>query len=126
MSFLNTKRNVDPSGTQVAQPECHLAQITNKDIAAAKTVCVYCQHDAGPTAVFSRAQQLQEGHEICLHASRYRIPYEFKKRKTNRKDMNSSKEEDAEEQLTSSWLDLKVGLPPWASSMMVRNESVVC
>jgi hypothetical protein len=45
--------------------------ISDEDAEAAAQVCSFCT--AGPENAFSPAQLLQGGHEICLHAIRYRI-----------------------------------------------------
>jgi 23S rRNA-/tRNA-specific pseudouridylate synthase len=54
------------------------AELSSEDIQAAKEICSCCHNFSSS---FTVSQLLQGGHEICLHASRYQIPFLPKNKK---------------------------------------------
>jgi 23S rRNA-/tRNA-specific pseudouridylate synthase len=85
----------------------HPASVSEEDSKAATEICPFCTK--GPKEAFSSSQLLQGGHQICLHALRYRIPFHAKKSGANTATSSSS---DTNEPLGE--VNLQVGLPPWA------------
>eukprot|EP00934_Nitzschia_sp_Nitz4_P009338 Nitzschia sp. Nitz4//scaffold173_size47512//39053//44677//NITZ4_007167-RA/size47512-processed-gene-0.41-mRNA-1//-1//CDS//3329538829//9328//frame0 len=79
----------------------HPPTISDVDVNAAKDICTFCSQ--GAKAAFSPAQLLQGGHEICLHAFRYKV------------HIHAKGQVASEDVHTLAELDLKVDLPPWAS-----------
>lgn len=88
--------------------------LSNEDIQAARETCRCCQSkqslvEDGIVASFTKAQLLQRGFSICLHAYRYNIPILSKKKK--HKPMSKV---PSETETPIAELDLQVGLPKWA------------
>jgi 23S rRNA-/tRNA-specific pseudouridylate synthase len=73
------------------------ADLSDDDVRAAKAICPCCRD---VSSSFTPSQLLQGGHEICLHAYRYQVPFLSKAKKS------------AVEPITT--LDLQVSLPIWA------------
>eukprot|EP00980_Cylindrotheca_fusiformis_P026036 scaffold15259_cov122-Cylindrotheca_fusiformis.AAC.2 len=77
------------------------AVLSSDDVRAAEEICPCCKDMASS---FTSAQLLQGGHEICLHALRYQIPFLPKARTTSTLE-------------TLANLDLEVPLPIWAKDI---------
>ena len=83
----------------------HLSCISEEGVKAAADICACCTE--GPGAAFTPAHLLQGGHQICLHAYRYRIPF-FSRGKGNKSTQGSG------ERVLLDKVDLKVEAPTWA------------
>ena len=86
-------------------PTLHLSCISEEYVKAAADICACCAD--GPTAAFTPAHLLQGGHQICLHAYRYCIPF-FSRGKSNKHSQGS------DERVLLDKVDLKVEPPTWA------------
>lgn len=71
--------------------------LSEDDVRAARDICPCCRDMA---SAFTASQLLQGGHQICLHAFRYQVPFFPKARKTR--------------EFPIATMDLQVSLPIWA------------
>lgn len=99
--------------------------VTAIDEEAARRVCLSCTE--GPSAAFTKAQLLQGGHAICLHALRYRLSLKpmsgGKSKKKKGKPTNLSGDEVQLEtnSLNANFtLDCSVDVPSWAGDVDKR------
>jgi 23S rRNA-/tRNA-specific pseudouridylate synthase len=108
-------QRISESMLAVADDEQQLKamSLSLQDVEAARQLCRCCQDVA---SAFTPAQLLQGGHEVCLHAYRYRIPFKRVKKKSKAK----SEEESSGEPLAV--VDFQVGLPNWAT---IGRESLL-
>ena len=103
--------NIDDSANAVfycvdEQPKSK--QVSQENVQAAKEVCLACQD---LSKAFTPAQLLQEGHEVCLHAYRYRIPFLGNPTKHNKKYPTV----DVDEAPALAVVDLQVPPPAWVT-----------
>jgi hypothetical protein len=96
----------------------HPNSISPQDVQAAREICPSCcQEDATTSAsFFTPAQLLQGGHEICLHAYRYRIPFSSKsqKKKSKQTPEEPSKDDGDTTNPPLAVVDFQVHVPYWA------------
>jgi hypothetical protein len=85
-------------------------QVSSQQVQAAKEICLACR-DVSKS--FTPAQLLQGGHEICLHAYRYRIPFYKKKKKKNEDDTNEA---------PLAVVDVHVSVPNWAFAATTESS----
>jgi hypothetical protein len=100
------------------EPSSKLLSI--EDIQAARETCRCCCQskessscEDGIVASFTKAQLLQNGFSICLHAYRYSIPVPSKKKK---------QKSTSQAETPISELDLQVGLPVWAPANLEPSQ----
>jgi predicted sulfurtransferase/23S rRNA-/tRNA-specific pseudouridylate synthase len=112
------KKSIQTSSSE--EEDLKSETLSTQDVTAAKEICPCCNHGDSLSSVFTPAQLLQGGHEICLHAFRYRIPFRPKKKKTK---TGSSHEEEPQQEspvvVPVAVLDFQVGVPDWVPESLV-------